>query len=104
MTTKIPNVEEVEKSTTKSLFDSIVRFEPLSRDQWEKIKRAFTAVQAITAGLNFVDHRYGAGVIDEHTKCVWTRSGMRVVLWYSHGTQGATLSKEPDPNRPELPK
>lgn len=91
-------------SGTKSLFDPIVRFEPLSRDDWEKIRRVFTAVQAITAGLNFVDHRYGAGVINEHTKCVWTRQKLRVVLFSRGGAYGASLSKEPDPSCPELAK
>lgn len=85
-------------------FDLIVSFEPLSRDEWEKIRRAFTAVQAIAAGLNFVDYRYGAGVIDEHTKCVWTRQKLRITLFSRGGAYEVSLSKEPDPMCPKLEK
>lgn len=98
MKTNIPSIE------TKYLFDPVLRFEPLSRDEWERIRRAFTAIQAITAGLNFVDHRYGAGVIDEHTKCVWTRARLRVTFFSRGGPYGASLSKEPDPACPKLEK
>lgn len=86
----------------KSKYEPIKSFEPLTREQLRIIVKPFTAVQAIAAGLNFIDYRYGAGVINETTKCVWTRTKRRVTIFGSHGTFGASLSKDPDPACPEL--
>lgn len=81
-------------------FAPIQRFEPLTANQWYEVYRCFTPVQAITAGLNFVDWRYGTGVIDERTNCVWTRQKLRVVLESKHNGYTASLSEQEDPSCP----
>ena len=83
-------------------FAPIRSFEPLDRATWERIRNNFTPAQAIVAGINFVDFRYGAGVIDAHTKCIWTTTKRRVVLSYKDGAVIASLSKVEDPACPSL--
>lgn len=82
-------------------FTKIKSFEPLTRDKWDSIRKAFTPTQAIVAGLNFVDFRFGAGVIDDQTKCVWTRERRRVTIFVSNGAYGASISKLEDPSCPK---
>lgn len=83
-------------------FDPIQRFEPLTIEQLAVVRRCFTPTEAMVAGLNFIDVRYGVGVIDNQTKCMWTRSKRRVTIGYNGGGRIATISKVEDPNCPCL--
>ncbi len=49
-----------------------------------------------------IDIAAGAGVIDGMTKCLWTKSGHRVEIWFKDGEFGTMTSPAVDPLRPLL--
>jgi hypothetical protein len=65
-----------------------------------------TPVQAIACGLYYADRRFGAGRIDDKTKCVWTRERLRIEFSAIEGGGfAASLKKSgPDPYCPERGK
>lgn len=59
-------------------------------------------ISAMIAGLGEVDISAGAGVINDNTKCLWTKEGHRIEVWLSSdGGYGAAKSRAIDPEKPQ---
>ena len=81
---------------------SIKSFEPTTHVTVNLIAAAFGPIGSMIAGLNDVDIDAGAGVIDDSTKCLWTKDGHRIEIWVSSdGGFGAAKSKEIDSDKPK---
>lgn len=80
----------------------VARYEPLKQETLEMISRVIGPVASMTAGLPEADIRRGAGVIDYHTKCVWTKDGHRITFeMLVGGGMLTSKSKFPDANAPD---
>ena len=78
----------------------IKRYERLTREQWERALFEIGPEIAMAAGLYYVDYRMGIGIIDDNSRCVWTRQGRRVTITYDEGRPvAAKIGKTPDPRR-----
>lgn len=79
---------------------SITKFEPIDPRTFNGIICCFTPVARVVARFSEVDLSRGAGVIDSTTKCLWTKGGRRIEIWYQHGAYGASCSRDIDPDAP----
>ncbi|KKL28467.1 hypothetical protein LCGC14_2374830 [marine sediment metagenome] len=79
---------------------AIKRFEPVDASIVRMIGNALGSTGAMIAGLSDVDILAGCGVIDNNTRCLWTRDGYRIEVWQRDGSYGASKSKKVDPLKP----
>lgn len=80
------------------MFKPIVTFEPVAAHIVNSIVASLGSTGAMIAGLTNIDLTAGCGVIDGHTRCLWTKEGYRVEVWMSSdGGFGASKSDEVDP-------
>ncbi len=87
-----------------SNFKTIESFEPVDRQIVYMIGTALGQMACMVVGLNEVDVSLGCGVINDHTRCLWTKDGHRIEVWCSNdGGYGAARSKEIDPDCPRVP-
>ena len=78
----------------------IKRFEPIDFNTAIMIANALGPTGAMVAGLNDVDIAAGCGIIDEYTRCLWTKDGHRIEVWHRDSAFGASKSKVLDPDKP----
>ena len=79
----------------------IKSFEPITVRRLKSIAAALGPIGAMIVGLGEVDISAGAGVINDSTKCLWTKKGHRIEVWMaSDGGYGAAKSKAIDPEKP----
>ena len=81
--------------------DAIKSYETLTDDQLQMIQRAVGSIQTMFLRLNEVDLTKGTGIIDEKTKCLWTKDGKRITLSLSYGAFCGSTSREADPDCPK---
>ena len=67
-------------------YDPIRKYDELSKRTVRVITESFPGIQGLVLRLGDIDTARGSGVIDEHTRCVWTRDGHRITM--SQGPQG----------------
>jgi hypothetical protein len=79
-------------------FEPIEKFEPLTKDTVEMLRRNIGFPALMVIDLGDVDLKKGAGVISSTQKCVWTKQGHRITIGVLPGPGLiASQSKEPDP-------
>ena len=77
-------------------------FEPITAQAINSIAAALGHIGSMIAGIGEVDISAGAGIINDNTKCLWTKDGHRIEVWLSSdGGFGASKSKNIDPNKPK---
>jgi len=73
------------------------KYEELAKDQVRMILEQFPGPQTLILGLHDLDPTLGAGIIDNSTKCLWTRDGRRITISFGGGALTASCTKEKDP-------
>ncbi len=79
----------------------ILRREPITQATIAMIGRQL-GMGAVIARIGEADPNKGAGVINDHTKCLWTKKGHRITITHEHGTTVASCSKEVDPEHDKV--
>jgi hypothetical protein len=81
----------------------IERFEPVDEEIVRMIINALGTIGSMIVGLGDIDIPAGCGIIDDRTRCLWTKDGHRIEVWVSlDGSYGASQSKEIDPLKPDV--
>lgn len=75
-------------------------YETIDQKTVNKIAQSL-GLGAIIARIRDVDISKGTGIIDNHTKCLWTKDGCRITFAIQHGTIIASCDKKPDPECPK---
>lgn len=63
--------------------------EGITARQVQSICDALGPTACLVVGLNDIDLSAGAGVINDYTKCIWTKDGARIDIWARDGSIGA---------------
>jgi hypothetical protein len=85
----------------------VARYEPLTQETVTMIAGAIGPAAAMVCDLGNADIRRGTGVIDNKTKCIWTKDGYRITFEgiVGEGIVGGGVitskSKFPDANAPD---
>ena len=81
-------------------FSPIKSFEPITQSQLNMIAKSLGMMQSMVLRIGEVDLESGAGIIDDNTKCLWTKKGCRITLSIGFGGFTESVSKLVDPGKP----
>ena len=78
--------------------EPIKSYEALDPYMVDAIIESFPGAQGMILRVQDIDGTLGAGRINGHTICVWTKDGYRITIGHPHGGgRIGTCSKEKDP-------
>ena len=80
--------------------DKIKSYQPVTSERLNVIANIIGPMQAAILRLGEVDLSKGAGIINEHTECLWTKKGRRITFSMEGGFVGS-VSRELDPDCPD---
>jgi hypothetical protein len=75
-------------------------FEPITADRVKAIARSLGPIGCMILKLGDVDPSAGAGVVDDSTKCLWTKAGHRIEFNIGHGGFIGSVTRGVDPSKP----
>jgi len=84
-------------------FEPIKSTGPITDDQLEMIARSLGPIQSMMLHIGDVDIQAGAGIINDHCKCLWTKDGRRITLGVQYGGFVGSITDQSDPARPAPP-
>ncbi len=82
-------------------FDPVLSVEPIDLRTVNMIALSMGMIPAMMCQIGNADLAAGAGIINDTTKCLWTKKGQRITLRYRFGSFIASVSKHPDPAKPK---
>lgn len=68
----------------------------ITEAQVQTIRDAIGPIATKLMDLDNIDLAAGAGTINDHTRCLWTKDGSRIDIWARGGSIGA-VRHDPNP-------
>jgi hypothetical protein len=79
-----------------------IKLEPVKRAQVAILYQAMGMGRLIMPPLNDLDLELGRGVFGSRDHCLWAKDGRRVEINTDNGGVIASVTKDPDPNYPNI--